>query len=125
MLRDIGSDLDVELDDAVHCYCDCDPFDDHDPDVGKCWVERLEAVAIKVLCNDGGDGHADSDEAVLEDCDPDDVEPGESASRRPQPAVLSPGAFLEPSHGPNPWLRLDGPKIFLLVVEVGREICAH
>lgn len=33
MLGDICADLDIELNDAVHCYCDGEALNDHDPDM--------------------------------------------------------------------------------------------
>jgi len=41
MLRNVASELDIELDDAVHGYSDGDCFDYQDPYVSKGWVKRL------------------------------------------------------------------------------------
>jgi len=41
MLLNVDSELDIELDDAVHGYSDGDCFDYQDPYVSKGWVKRL------------------------------------------------------------------------------------
>lgn len=54
------------------------------------------------------------------------VEPCKSTVRLPQPAfVLAASALLHPGHGPNPVLWLHIPKVFLLVVQIRRDVMAH
>ena len=74
VLGNISFDLDVELDKTVHGDCDGACFDDNDPYVGESRIEGFEAVAVEDLCGASNHGHKDSDEAVLEDSDPNDLE---------------------------------------------------
>lgn len=115
----------VELNDAIHGDRDSDTFDNHDPNVGKGWIQGFQTISLKMLSDDGRDGHGDTNEAILEDCDPDDVEPSQARARGAQPAILPTGAFLEILHGPNPRLGLDGAEILFLVVQILRQVGAH
>ena len=96
------------------------------PDVGKHGAVGALAVAVKVLCDDGGDGHGDADEAVVVDADPVDVEPRQTAGGSPPRAALGTAAGGEPVQGPHPLL--DGVHVaeeVLLLVQVGGHVVAH
>lgn len=96
------------------------------PDVTKHRTVGALAVASKVLSHDGRDGHGDTDEAVVVDADPDDIEPREAALGRAPGATLAAAAGAEPIDGPDPGL--DGPHVaeeVLLLVQVGRDVVAH
>lgn len=116
VLSYVAPDLVVELDYAVHSYCDCDTFNDHDPDVGESWIKRFETISFEVLGDNRCDSHRDTDEAVLEDRDPDDIEPSQTTSGSTQPAIFSSSAFLEIFHRPDPWLWFDTSEILFLIV---------
>lgn len=62
------------------------------------------AIAIVVFGYNGCDSHGHTDKAVVVDSDPDDVEPGEAALRRPPAAPISSAAFLEPIYRQDPFL---------------------
>lgn len=70
VLSDVVFDLVVELNDAVHGDCDAECVKDRNPNVGKCWIQGRAAVSFRCLCDQGQKGHADVDEAVLEDANP-------------------------------------------------------
>lgn len=119
-------ELHVELDQAVHGNGDGQGVDDGDPDVGKDGRVGAFAVALKVLRDDGGDGHGYADEAVLVDADPVDVEPGQPALGSAPGPALAAAAFGEPVDGHNPWR--DGAHFaeeVLLCVQVGRDVVAE
>lgn len=84
------------------------------------------AIAVVFVRHNGGDGHGNTNEAVVVDSDPDDVEPGETADgRAPWPPVAS-AALLEPVERPYPFF--DGmqfPEELFLRVEVGRGVLAQ
>lgn len=76
-----------------------------------------------MLRQDGGDGHGNSDKAILIHADPDNVEPGKTALRGAPRASLSAAALGKPVDRQDP--RRDGahiPKEFLLRVQVGRTV---
>lgn len=73
MLGDVILQLDVVLDDAEHGYCYRGAVKHGNPDMSKRWTQRVDAVVIRSLGNDGNEGHEDVDEAVLEDAHPDDL----------------------------------------------------
>jgi len=83
-------------------------------------------IPIKVLRDDGRDGHGDTDEAVMVDADPVDVEPRQAAlGGAPGPAFAA-AAFLEPVKGPHPGL--DGVEVaeeFFLLVQVRGDVVAE
>lgn len=78
-----------------------------------------------MLRDDSCNGHGDTNETVLEDCNPDDIEPSQTTSRCAQPAVVSSSAFLKVLHGPDPWLRLDCSEILFLLVQILSNIGTH
>lgn len=83
----------------------------------KDWTVGAFAVTVKVLSHDGGDGHGNSDEAVVVNADPNDVEPCEAALGGPPGSTLAATALVHPSDGPHPrFHRLHVPKILLLIV---------
>lgn len=47
VLGKIVLELDIELDQAVHGYSHRSSFEDHDPDMAKCWRQRGFAVATE------------------------------------------------------------------------------
>lgn len=125
MLLDVVAELDVELNEAIHGDGNSDGFNDHEPDMGEGRVEGGKTVPVKGLSDDGDDCTKDSNEAILENGDPDDVEPGQATSRGAQPSVLfASGTFLEISHGPDPFLGGDCSKVGFLLVEVGGNVGA-
>lgn len=125
MLSYVLFDLEVKLNDAVHGHTDSDTLYDHDPDMCKRWIQRFQTVYSEMLCDDCRDGHGNTNEAVLEHSNPDDIEPGQATSRGAEPAIFSSSAFLKVLHGPNPWLRLDRSEILFLVVQVLSQVGAH
>ena len=74
VLSNISFDLNVELNKGVHGNRDGARFDDNDPNMGEGRIEGFEAVSVEDLGRASNNGHEDSDEAVLEDGDPDDLE---------------------------------------------------
>lgn len=74
------------------------------PNISEIRAVGAFAVAVIVLGYDGGNGHGHADKAVVVDADPDDVEPGEAALRRPPAAPISSTTFLEPIYRPDPIL---------------------
>lgn len=85
--------------------------------MGKDWTIGAFAIAVKILCNDGGDGHGNSDEAVVVNADPNNVEPCQSAlGCSPRPALAA-TALVHPGDGPYPWLhRVHISEVLLLIV---------
>lgn len=73
VLGNISFDLNVELNETVHGDRDGARFDENDPNVGEGRIEGLEAVSVEDLGRASNNSHEDSDEAVLEDGDPDDL----------------------------------------------------
>jgi len=89
VLGEIRSELDVELDEAVHGHCDADSFDHHDldhlagrslkegdqtyPNMRKGWTHRLQAISASSLSNECYQRHEDPNEAVLENTKPDNL----------------------------------------------------
>ncbi len=73
MLRQILSQLVIELDKTVHSDGDGGSFKDHDPDVTECGRERGCAVAFEELSNHGDEGKEHADETVLVDANVDDL----------------------------------------------------
>ena len=71
MLGDVGGDLEVKGQEAVHGDGDADGGEERDPDVREGGVFGFEAVAVEGLGDDGDEGEEDADEAVLEDAGPD------------------------------------------------------
>ena len=74
------------------------------PNVPKDGAVGALAVSLKVLGHNGRDGHGNSDEAVVVDADPDDVEPRQAALGRAPGAPVAAAALCEPVEGPNPGL---------------------
>jgi hypothetical protein len=84
------------------------------------------AIALKVLCHDGGDGHGDPDEAILVDADPNNVEPGQAAFWSPPRAPLAATALGKPTDGQDPLLdRIHVSEEVLLVMQVGSDVMAQ
>ena len=84
---------------------------------------RTLAITAKVLRHDGSDGHGNSDEAVMIDADPDDIEPGQTALWRPPRASFASTAGLEPVQRPNPGFhRLHHPEELFLLVDIRGDI---
>lgn len=53
------------------------------------------------------------------------IEPSETAPRGPQDAFFGTSCtFLEPPHGPDPFLRCDGAEVDLLLMQVGSNVRA-
>lgn len=69
------------------------------PDVSKNGRVGALAVAAIVLSENGGNGHGNTDEAVLVDADPDDVEPGEAALWSAPGTSVPTAALGEPVDG--------------------------
>lgn len=87
---------------------------------------RALAIPLKILRHDSRNGHGDSDEAVMIDADPDDIEPGQTALGCPPRPSLTATALGKPVYRPYPWFY--GAHIseeFLLFVQVGRDVVAH
>lgn len=71
MRGDVFADVEVEGDEHVHGDCDGGNVEKHHPEMREGWVERIFAVVAGDLgygCDYGG-GY--TDEAVLEDGEPD------------------------------------------------------
>jgi len=73
MPRQIGFQLEVELDKAVHGYGHGRAFEDENPDMRELRVERGFTVPVLGLREEGDEGEEDADEAVLEDGDVDNL----------------------------------------------------
>ena len=69
--RDVGLDLEVKGEEAVHGGGDADGGEEGDPDVCESRVLVFQAVEVEGLGDDGDEGEEDADEAVLEDAGPD------------------------------------------------------
>lgn len=84
------------------------------------------AVAVEVLRHNRRDGHGNTDEDVVVDTNPVDVEPGQSALGGAPWPPLTTTAFREPGQGPDPGF--DGMQIaevLFLRVQVRSKIMAH
>lgn len=96
------------------------------PDVSKNGRVGALAVAAIVLSENGGNGHSNTNKAVLIDADPDNVEPGEAALWSAPGASLSTAALGEPVNRQDPALdRAQVSKEFLLRVQVGCRVVAY
>lgn len=96
------------------------------PDVTKDGAVGAFAVLFKVLGDDGGNGHGDTDKAVLVDTNPVDVEPGEAALGRAPGTALTAAAGGKPVDWQDPGL--DGAHLteeLFLRMQIGRSIVAE
>ena len=126
VLGQVSLQLDVELDQAEHGDRHARGFEDFHPDMSKGGREGLLAVEIVELGDDGDDGEEDADEAVLEDAEPDDVEPGQATPRFAEgTSILAAGAVLQAEDAPEPVDGLEGAEVVLLVVQVGGDVVAE
>lgn len=74
------------------------------------------AVFTKILRDNRGYSHGNSDEAVLVDARPHNIEPRQAAPRGAPRAPLPPAAFLKPVDRENPRPGLNTAKVRLLLV---------
>lgn len=144
VLRNIGPNLNVELDNAVHGNGDSNRLNDHDPDVCKDRIQGLETVSTRSLSDDGHDRHEDANEAVLEDTSPDNlgdamlsiavvgqedewayIEPCQATSWCPPNAGLSSPQFLNPGDRHDPRFGCYGAKVIFLFMEIVGQVMAQ
>lgn len=106
--------------------------------MGECWIKRLETVPVEGLTDDRDNGHENTNETVLEDEEPNNldilakilrllplvsyIEPCQSAPRYSPWPSLTAATLLEPTYGREPALRRCGSKIVFLTVKVGRDV---
>ena len=118
--------LGVELEDAVHRDRDSNGVEDLNPDVSKGGVQACVAISTRRLCQKRNEGEQYPNQAVLENPDPHDVEPSEAAHGFSQKSsVLTSSTSLDPVERQYPIFRLLHAKVVLLLVDVGRTVCAH
>lgn len=78
------------------------------------------------LRDDCDDSEKRTNEAVLKDANPDNVEPRQTTLWLPQKALgFAASALLHPVHWPNPILWFDIPEVLFLFVKIGRNVVTH
>lgn len=84
------------------------------------------AIPVEVLSGYRRDRHGDTDKAVVVNTDPNNIEPSQAAPGSPPGASLTAATLCEPVERPDPTLdRMHIPEVFLLLVEVGRNVMAQ
>lgn len=71
--------------------------------MGKNGVVGTLTVSPVVLSNNRGNSHGDSNEAIMIDTNPDDVEPCEATLGGTPRSTLATAGACEPVNGPDPW----------------------
>lgn len=131
----------IELNQAVHGNCDGDSLETSHPDIGVPRILGALAVSVLSLGDDCDDCEERTNKAVLEYADPYNlnesvkkspivghiyIEPCQTTVRFAQPAfILSSRTLLHPVQRPYPVFRLNIPEVFLLFVQVRRNVMAH
>ena len=95
------------------------------PDVPEYRAIGALAISAEILRYHGSNSHSNSNEAVVIDADPDNVEPGQATLWCPPWTPFTSAASFEPIDWQHPGLyRLHQSKVFLLFVNIGCNVMA-